>query len=99
VPVLLEQSIDTRNAAVPAVFEILEGQASVLRVGLLSLHRILGPNTCRIEELRFPWLKVPVQVGNKLVLLVRHTGAEVSHCIAGIVSENSQDIMQRLAYL
>ena len=75
--VLLEQRVDTRNTTIPAVLEILERQAPVLRVRLLALHRVLRPDTSGVEELGLPWLQVAVQVGDQLVLLVRHTSAEV----------------------
>lgn len=78
--VLLEQCIDTRNTAVPAVLEILQGQAAVLSIGFLPLHGILRPNTGGIKEFSFPRLQISIQVRNKLIGLVRHPGTEVSNC-------------------
>jgi len=57
VPILLEESVDTRNPSVPAIVKILEGQSSVLCIGLLSLQSILSPHSLRINEFCFPRLK------------------------------------------
>ena len=78
--ILLEERVDTRDTTVPAILEILESETAVLRVRLLSLHRVLRPDTGRVHELSLPRLQVAVQVGDELVLLVRHTGAEVGDC-------------------
>ena len=44
-PVLLEEGVDSRQASIPAVFQILEGQPSILLVGLLTLLRVLRPDS------------------------------------------------------
>ncbi len=54
VSVLLEESVDARDAAVPTVLEVFERQSSVLRVRLLSLQRVLGPDALRVQELALP---------------------------------------------
>ena len=73
----LEECVDARNAAVPGILQVLECEAAVLRIGLLALERILSPHALRVDELGLPWYDVAVEVGNKLVLLVRHARAEV----------------------
>mmetsp|Transcript_8730 Transcript_8730/g.18587 ORF Transcript_8730/g.18587 Transcript_8730/m.18587 type:complete len:747 (-) Transcript_8730:2392-4632(-) len=77
VPVLLEQRVDARDAAVPAVVQVIQRQPPVLRLGLLLLQRILTPHALAVNELTLPGLDVPVQVGDELVLLVAHAGPEV----------------------
>ena len=77
--VLLEQRVDTRNATVPAVFEILERETSILSVCLLPLHGIFRPHTSRVQELGLPRLEVAVQVGDQLILLMGHTRTEVGN--------------------
>ena len=49
--ILLEQSVDSGQAAVPAILEILQGESSVLLMRLLSLLRVLHPDTLRVDEL------------------------------------------------
>ena len=56
VPILLKERVDARNAAIPAILEILQCQAPVLRIRLLTLQRVLGPDTLRVDELSFPRL-------------------------------------------
>lgn len=63
--ILLEQRVDTRDTAIPRVFEILERETSVLSVRLLALQSVLGPDSSRIEELCLPRLYVTEQVGNE----------------------------------
>lgn len=59
VPVLLEQRVDARDAAIPTVLEVLERQPPVLRVRLLPLERVLGPHALRVDELALPRQHVP----------------------------------------
>jgi len=73
VPILLEEGVDARYAAVPRVLQILQGEPAVLGGGLLAFERVLRPHALRVDELRLPGLHVPVQVGDQLVLLVAHT--------------------------
>ena len=87
VPVLLEERVDARDAAVPRVLEVLERQAPVLRVGLLPLERVLGPDALRVDELALPRLDVPVEVGDELVLLVAHARAEVGDAAVRLLGE------------
>eukprot|EP00964_Phaeocystis_antarctica_P078146 scaffold48598_cov65-Phaeocystis_antarctica.AAC.1 len=87
VPVLLEEGVDARDAAVPAVLEVLERQPPVLRVGLLPLERVLGPDALRVDELALPRLDVPEEVGDHLVLLVAHAAAEVRDARVGLLGE------------
>jgi hypothetical protein len=75
--ILLEERIDTWNASVPAVFQILQCQSSVLRIRFLSLQSILCPHALRIYELRLPRLDVSVQVGDQLIFVVAHARTEV----------------------
>lgn len=65
VTILLEERIDTRDTTVPRVFEIFEGESSVLSVRLFALQGVLGPNSSRIEELCLPRLDVTEQVGDE----------------------------------
>jgi len=75
--VLLKQRIDTRNAPVPTVLQILQCESPVLCIGLLSLQCILSPHTLWVYELRLPWLNVSVQVGNQLIFIMTHARTEV----------------------
>lgn len=75
--VLLEQCIDTWNASVPTVLQILQCESPVLCIGLLTLQCILSPHTLWVYELRLPWLNVSVQVGNQLIFIVTHARTEV----------------------
>ncbi len=80
VMIFLEQRVDSRNTTIPAVFEVFQGQTTVLRIGFLSLHGVLRPNTSRVEEFHLPRLQVSVQIRNELVLLMRHPSSEVGTC-------------------
>ncbi len=51
----------------------------VLRLGLLLLERVLGPHALAVDDLALPGLDVAVEVGDELLLLVGHAGAEVGH--------------------
>jgi len=85
VPVLLEEGVDAGDAAVPGVFQVLQGEPPVLRGGLLPLQRVLRPHSLRVDELGLPRLHVAVQVGDELVLLVAHAGPEVSDADVGLL--------------
>mmetsp|Transcript_13659 Transcript_13659/g.18093 ORF Transcript_13659/g.18093 Transcript_13659/m.18093 type:complete len:330 (-) Transcript_13659:4853-5842(-) len=85
VPVFLEQRVDPRNTPVPRVLEILEGEPPVLRVRLLPLERVFGPDSLGVDELAFPRLDVAEEVGNDLVLLVAHAAPEVGHTALGLL--------------
>ena len=50
-----------------------------LRLRLLSLERVLGPDALRVGELSLPGLDVAEQVGDELLLVVGHAAAEVRH--------------------
>jgi hypothetical protein len=54
VSVLLEERVDARDSSIPRVLEILERETTVLRVGLLALEGVLGPDTGGVEELCLP---------------------------------------------
>mmetsp|Transcript_97181 Transcript_97181/g.274888 ORF Transcript_97181/g.274888 Transcript_97181/m.274888 type:complete len:549 (-) Transcript_97181:3378-5024(-) len=77
VPVLLEEGVDARDPTVPGILQVLQGQAPVLRIRLLTLQGILGPHTLAVDELGLPRLDVPVQVRNQLVLLMAQATAVV----------------------
>ena len=62
VPIFLKQRVDARNAAVPRIFQIFQRQPAILRVGLLALERVLGPDALRVDELALPGLHVPTRV-------------------------------------
>mmetsp|Transcript_8069 Transcript_8069/g.26443 ORF Transcript_8069/g.26443 Transcript_8069/m.26443 type:complete len:279 (-) Transcript_8069:3543-4379(-) len=79
VPVLLEERVYPRDAAVPRVLQVLQRQPAVLRVGLLALQGVLRPDALRVDELALPRLHVAEEVWDDLVLLVRHAAAEVRH--------------------
>lgn len=53
-PVLLEESVDTRQTSIPAVLKIFERKSPVLLICFQSLLRIFGPHALRVNELRFP---------------------------------------------
>lgn len=79
VPVFLEEGVDSGNAAIPAVFEILQSEPSVLCVGLLSLHGVLRPDASRVQEFSLPGLEVAIKIRDQLILLMRHPGAEMRY--------------------
>ena len=79
VSVLLEQRVDARDAPVPGVLQVLQRQPAVLRLRLLPLQRVLGPDPLRVGELRLPGLDVAEQVGDELVGVAGHAAAEVRH--------------------
>lgn len=57
-PVFLEQGVDSRDASVPGVFQVLQSEPPVLSIGLLPLEPVFCPNTLTVNELTFPWLNV-----------------------------------------
>mmetsp|Transcript_13991 Transcript_13991/g.37789 ORF Transcript_13991/g.37789 Transcript_13991/m.37789 type:complete len:271 (+) Transcript_13991:2902-3714(+) len=77
VSVLLEESVDAWDAAVPGVIQIIQRQPPVLCCGLRLFQRILTPHALAVDELALPRLDVAVQIGNELLLLMAHTRAEV----------------------
>ncbi len=77
--VLLEERIDARHSAIPAILQVLQSEAPILHDGLLALHRILGPDALRVEKLTLPRGNVSEEVWNELVLLVGHARAKVRH--------------------
>eukprot|EP00958_Prasinococcus_capsulatus_P015980 scaffold1754_cov355-Prasinococcus_capsulatus_cf.AAC.2 len=79
VPVFLEKGVDPRNAAIPRVFQILQGEAAILGLGLLPLQGVLCPHALRVDKLGLPWLQVAKEVGDELVLVMGHARAEVCH--------------------
>ena len=56
----MKERVDPGDAAIPRVFEIFEGEASVLGVGFLPLEGVFGPNALRVDELGFPRLNVSI---------------------------------------
>jgi len=84
VSVLLEERVDSGNSSVPRVTQVFECQSLVLLRGLLTLHRILGPDSLGIDELLLPWKNVTVEIGNQLILFVTHSGTEVSGSDIGL---------------
>ncbi len=80
--VLLEERIDTGYTSVPTALQVLKGESPIARRCLFSLQGVLRPHSSRVEELCLPWLQVSVEVGNKLVLLMCHTGSEVGNAAA-----------------
>mmetsp|Transcript_62206 Transcript_62206/g.196851 ORF Transcript_62206/g.196851 Transcript_62206/m.196851 type:complete len:1067 (-) Transcript_62206:4174-7374(-) len=100
VAVLLEQRVNARDAPVPAVLEVLEREAPVLRLRLLPLERVLRPHALAVDELALPRLDVAVQVRDKLLLVVRHAAAEVGDPgvgLAGVaeVALRDEDVAHR----
>jgi hypothetical protein len=79
VAIFAEKSIDARDTSVPRIFKIFQCQAAILSIGLLSLERILSPNTLGVNKLALPWLKIPEEIWDQLVGVVAKTGAEMSH--------------------
>mmetsp|Transcript_6268 Transcript_6268/g.11473 ORF Transcript_6268/g.11473 Transcript_6268/m.11473 type:complete len:253 (+) Transcript_6268:2354-3112(+) len=84
VPVLLEERIDTRDTTIPSILQVLQGEASVLRRGLLPLQGVLGPDALRVNELSLPCLHIPVKVRDQLVLLVAQSTAVVGDACLGL---------------
>mmetsp|Transcript_9904 Transcript_9904/g.16651 ORF Transcript_9904/g.16651 Transcript_9904/m.16651 type:complete len:467 (+) Transcript_9904:1679-3079(+) len=84
--VLLEEGVDAGDAAVPRVVQVLERQPPILGLCLLTLERVLRPHALRVHELRLPRLDVAVEVGDQLVLLVRHARAEVRYAGVGLLA-------------
>ena len=50
VSILLEQGVDPRDTSVPRIFEVFEGQATILCRGFLTFERVLGPHALRVDE-------------------------------------------------
>jgi len=75
--ILLEQGVDARYTTIPRVFQVVQRQSTVLGRCFFSLKGIFGPNALGVNEFTFPRLDVAVQVGDELVLLVRHACSEV----------------------
>ena len=84
-PVLLEERVDAREATVPAVLEIFEGETPVLLVGLLSLLGVLRPHALGIDELGFPRDDVPEDVRDQRLLVVGHTGPVMGDAGVGLL--------------
>jgi hypothetical protein len=84
--VLLEEGVDSGDAAVPGVVKVLQRQPAILSLRLLPLQGILCPDPLGIDELGFPGLDVAVEVGDELVLLVAHTGPEVRDPCVGLLA-------------
>jgi hypothetical protein len=86
--VLLEKSIDTWDTMVPAFFEIVKSQPSILRFSLLSLDGILCPYSLAVNKLRVPGLDVAIQIGNELIFFVRHTSSEMREPLLCLLGES-----------
>jgi hypothetical protein len=86
-PILLKQRINPRYPMIPTLFQIIQRQPPILTLRLLALHSILRPHPLTINKLRLPGLDVAVEVGDELVLLVRHAGAEVRDALLGLLGE------------
>mmetsp|Transcript_94895 Transcript_94895/g.290283 ORF Transcript_94895/g.290283 Transcript_94895/m.290283 type:complete len:372 (+) Transcript_94895:2060-3175(+) len=85
VAVLLEEGVDARDAPVPRVLKVLQGQAPVLGVRLLPLQRVLRPDALAVDELGLPRLDVPVQIRDELVLLVAQAAAIMCDARLGLL--------------
>ena len=57
-----EEYAHSRNSTIPRVFEILEGQSSILQIGLLSLRGVVGPTSLGVKKLGLPRLDVSIQI-------------------------------------
>ena len=95
--ILLEESVDTRQTAVPAVLEVLQSQASVLLLSFLTFLGVLYPDTLRVAELRLPRNDVAEDVGDEGLLVVRHTSAVMCDSGVGLlrpslVASRDQDV-------
>ena len=55
---LLEEGIDAGKAAIPGVFEVFKGEATILGIGFLTFEGILGPDPLGVDEFGFPGLDV-----------------------------------------
>ena len=77
--VLLEESVDSGDAVVPGLFQIIKGQSSILSLGLLSLQRVLSPNSLTVYKFTLPCLYISEQVRNQLVLLMTHPRTIVTY--------------------
>mmetsp|Transcript_29941 Transcript_29941/g.79798 ORF Transcript_29941/g.79798 Transcript_29941/m.79798 type:complete len:205 (-) Transcript_29941:4024-4638(-) len=75
VPILLEERVDSWNTAIPCIFQIFQGQPSVLCIRLLTFQCVLSPHALTVNEFSFPSLDVPVQIRNQLVLFVAQAAA------------------------
>lgn len=52
--ILLEEGINSGDASVPRVLQVIKSQSSILSSCLLSLECIFSPHTLRIQEFRLP---------------------------------------------
>lgn len=80
-PVLLEESVDTRNTVVPAFLKIVKSKSPVLRFCLLAFDGILSPDSLAVNKLGVPCLDVSVEIGNELILFMGHTCSEVGEAL------------------
>ena len=87
VAVLLKERVDTRNTAIPGVFEVLQGKPSVLRHCFLASHGVVGPHALAVQEFTLPGLDVAEEVWNELVLFMRKAGAEVADAHVRLLRE------------
>ena len=99
-PVFLEQSVDTWKTTVPTILEILKCQSSVLLVRLLSLLRVLGPHSLRIDELSFPRDDITKDVRNQSLFVMCHTRTVVGNtsiCLLrpSLVTRRDQNMRSR----
>mmetsp|Transcript_46858 Transcript_46858/g.74595 ORF Transcript_46858/g.74595 Transcript_46858/m.74595 type:complete len:205 (+) Transcript_46858:2684-3298(+) len=85
VSILLEERVDSGDAAIPCILQILQSQAPVLRRGLLPLQRVLRPDALGVHELGLPGLDVSVEVGNQLILLMAQSTAVVRDARLGLL--------------
>jgi len=44
VMIFLQEGVDERDTAVPAIFQVFEGKTTILSISLLLLHGVLGPD-------------------------------------------------------
>jgi len=83
--IFLEQRVDSRKTTIPAIFEILERQSSVLLLGFLSLLGVFHPYTLGVDELALPRDDISEDVGNQGLLVVGHAGTVMRDASVGLL--------------
>ena len=69
-PIFLEQCVDSWNTSIPTVFEIFEGDSSVLYLCFLSFQTVFSPNSVGVDELGLPRHDVSVEIGDELIFFM-----------------------------
>ena len=82
----------------------LKSESPVLCLGFSALQGILSPYPVAVHKLSLPWLDVAVQIGDQLVLIVRHARPATRHSLLNqpgtriTLTESSDSLMLALLH-